>query len=416
MARVVPQNHSLSLKASSFWVKSDLNALSRTSTVKLYKSCFQTQFKRHHGLSDGELKAPIPKTSKPPIADSSYAQTLKKQGDASHILVDNFKRKHTYLRISLTERCNLRCQYCMPEEGIDLTPNDKILTRQEIHKIAKLFVDAGVDKIRLTGGEPLVRKDIEDIAADLGSLPGLKTLAMTTNGIVLARKLPALHKAGLNLLNISLDTLDPDKFVLITRRNGHEKVLESIHLAIDMGYRPVKINCVVMRGINDQEIGDFVAMTQNKPIEVRFIEYMPFDGNRWNDKKFVSYKDMLEIIKKRFSNLERVPDDEMGPNETAKTWRVPSFMGRIGFITSMTDHFCNTCNRLRLTADGNLKVCLFGRTETSLRDAIRSGSSDEELKELISASVQRKKASHDGMYDMYQIAQNKNRPMIKIGG
>jgi len=370
-------------------------------------------------MSEGEnssLKAPIPRTSKPPIADPSYAQTLKKHGDPAHVLVDNFKRKHTYLRISLTERCNLRCQYCMPEEGIDLTPNDKILTRQEIHKIAKLFVESGVDKIRLTGGEPLVRKDIEDIAADLGSLPGLKTLAMTTNGIVLARKLPALHKAGLNLLNISLDTLDPDKFVLITRRNGHEKVLESIQMAIDMAYRPVKINCVVMRGINDNEIGDFVAMTENKPIEVRFIEYMPFDGNRWNDKKFVSYKDMLEIIKKRFPNLERVPDEEMGPNETAKTWRIPSFMGRIGFITSMTDHFCNTCNRLRLTADGNLKVCLFGRSEISLRDAIRSGSSDEDLKELISASVKRKKASHDGMYDMYQIAQNKNRPMIKIGG
>lgn len=165
-----------------------------------------------------------------------------------------------------------------------------------------------------------VRKDVEEISTELGALPGLKTLAMTTNGILLPRKLPALHKAGLNLLNISLDTLHADKFALITRRNGWDKVMQAIQMAVDYGYNPVKINCVVMRGLNDEEINDFVAMTESKPIEIRFIEYMPFDGNRWNDKKFLSYKDMIEIINKKFGNIERVADDT--PNETSKTWKV----------------------------------------------------------------------------------------------
>lgn len=200
------------------------------------------------------------------------------------ILRDNHNRFHNYLRISLTERCNLRCMYCMPEEGVNLQPNDKILTKNEIVRIASLFVQEGVNKIRFTGGEPLVRKDIEEIVREVGTL-GLRNLAMTTNGITLARKLPMLHKAGLNQLNISLDTLVSEKFTQITRRNGWEKVMEAINLALDYGYNPLKINCVVMRGINDNEINDFVAMTEKKPIEVRFIEYMPFDGNQWNDKK-----------------------------------------------------------------------------------------------------------------------------------
>jgi len=302
----------------------------------------------------------------------------------------------------------------MPEEGVDLTANDKILTRNEILRLSQLFVSCGVDKIRLTGGEPLVRKDIEEIAADLGAIPGLKRLAITTNGILLPRKLPKLHAAGVNQLNISLDTLDSNKFTIITRRLGFERVTESIDMALDYKIQPLKINCVMMKGINDNEINDFVAMTENKPLEVRFIEYMPFDGNRWNDKKFLSYKDMLAIIKGKYGNLERIVDES--PNETAKSWRVPGFKGSIGFITSMTDHFCNTCNRMRITADGNLKVCLFGNTEISLRDEIRSGKSDEDLVKIIDAAVKRKKAAHAGMYDMYDIAQNKNRPMIKIGG
>jgi cyclic pyranopterin phosphate synthase len=174
----------------------------------------------------------------------------------SALLTDTFGRRHTYLRISLTERCNLRCQYCMPEEGVPLKPKDEILTFEEIVRLARLFVAEGVDKLRLTGGEPLVRKDIEALAEQLGALPGLKMLALTTNGLLLPKKLPRLHAAGVNLLNISLDTLRPDRFRHITRRDGLETVQEAIRLALDLGYDPVKINCVVMRGVNDDELAD----------------------------------------------------------------------------------------------------------------------------------------------------------------
>ena len=328
----------------------------------------------------------------------------------SGMLTDTFGRHHTYLRISLTERCNLRCQYCMPAEGVDLKPREEILTFEEVERLARLFVAEGVDKIRLTGGEPLVRKDVEDLVERLGALDGLRTLAITTNGLLLPKKLPRLHAAGVNLLNISLDTLRPDRFVFITRRKGFEIVMEAIEQALAYGYDPVKVNCVVMRGFNDDELGDFVAMTEHRPIEVRFIEYMPFDGNRWTDSRMMSYREMIAEIETRFPALTRLQD---GPNDTSKTYQVPGFRGRVGFITSMSEQFCGTCNRLRLTADGNLKVCLFGAAEVSLRDAIRHGASDAELRTVIAAAVQRKKAAHAGMYE---IAQTENRPMILIGG
>lgn len=324
-------------------------------------------------------------------------------------LTDTFGRRHTYLRISLTERCNLRCQYCMPEEGVQLQPREAILTFEEIERLARLFVAAGVDKIRLTGGEPLVRKDVETIVERLGAL-GLKTLALTTNGLLLPKKLPRLHAAGLNLINISLDTLRPDRFLAITRRQGFDLVMQAIQRAIDHGYDPVKVNCVVMRGVNDDELADFVAMTEDRPIEVRFIEYMPFGGNGWDDAQFMPYIDMIARIKERFPKLERLAD---GPHETSKTYQVPGFRGRVGFITSMSEHFCSGCNRLRLTADGHLKVCLFGQAEVSLRDALRQGATDDELGEIIQAAVWRKKAAHAGMYE---IARAENRPMILIGG
>eukprot|EP00005_Dracoamoeba_jomungandri_P003782 CAMPEP_0174256940 /NCGR_PEP_ID=MMETSP0439-20130205/6141_1 /TAXON_ID=0 /ORGANISM="Stereomyxa ramosa, Strain Chinc5" /LENGTH=627 /DNA_ID=CAMNT_0015339805 /DNA_START=209 /DNA_END=2092 /DNA_ORIENTATION=- len=331
------------------------------------------------------------------------------------ILDDSFGRHHNYLRISLTERCNLRCQYCMPEEGVDLTPSEDILTKDEIVRIVKLFVGSGVDKIRFTGGEPLVRKDLLEIMEEIGGLPGLKKIGMTTNGITLHRKLPELQKAGLNLLNISLDTLDKTKFQEITRRNGFDKVMKSIHMAVDYKYDPLKINCVVMRGFNDNELIDFVHFTKDLPVEVRFIEWMPFDGNAWNDKTFISYKDMVEIIQEKYPDFQRIPDP--GPNETSKSWKVPNFAGSVGFISSMTEHFCGSCNRLRMTADGNLKVCLFGSSEVSLRDAMRLGyATNDELKEIIECAVFAKKAHHGGMYDMYEIAKTKNRPMILIGG
>ncbi|XP_077586665.1 molybdenum cofactor biosynthesis protein 1 isoform X3 [Stigmatopora nigra] len=301
------------------------------------------------------------------------------------LLTDNFGRRHNYLRISLTEKCNFRCRYCMPEEGVSLTPRGRLLATGEILTLARLFVREGVDKIRLTGGEPLIRPDVLDIvgkgllrsgappsvsagsggrrpfptlwcvaaAAQLRKLEGLKTVAVTTNGLNLARLLPPLKEAGLDLINISLDSLVPAKFEFIVRRKGFHKVMESIDRAIEMGYDPVKVNCVVMRGFNEDELLDFVALTEKKPLEVRFIEYMPFDGNKWNFQKMVSYREMLDGIRQRWPDLEKLP---AGKSDTAKTFKVPGFRGRLGFITSMSEHFCGSCNRLRVTADGNLKV------------------------------------------------------------
>ncbi|KAI9116391.1 hypothetical protein K1719_012558 [Acacia pycnantha] len=327
------------------------------------------------------------------------------------ILKDNAARMlHTYLRISLTERCNLRCHYCMPEEGVELTPSPKLLTTTEIMQLANLFVSSGVNKIRLTGGEPTVRKDIEDICWELSNLKGLKTLAMTTNGIALARKLPKLKECGLTSVNISLDTLVPAKFEFMTRRKGHEKVMASINTAIDLGYNPVKVNCVVMRGLNDDEICDFVELTRGKPINIRFIEFMPFDGNVWNVKKLVPYAEMMDIVGKRFTGLKRLQDH---PTDTAKNFTIDGHQGTVSFITSMTEHFCAGCNRLRLLADGNFKVCLFGPSEVSLRDPLRHGAEDHELRQIIGAAVKKKKASHA---DMFDIAKTANRPMIHIGG
>ncbi|NXJ38031.1 MOCS1 protein, partial [Ciconia maguari] len=328
----------------------------------------------------------------------------------SAFLTDSFGRQHNYLRISLTEKCNLRCQYCMPEEGVQLTPKSELLTTQEIITLARLFVKEGVEKIRLTGGEPLIRPDVVDIVGQLYKLEGLKTIAVTTNGINLARLLPRLKEAGLNAINISLDTLVPAKFEFIVRRKGFHKVMEGIHKATELGYRPVKVNCVVMRGFNEDELLGFVDFTKDLPLDVRFIEYMPFDGNKWNFKKMVSYKEMLDTIKQRWPELEKLPCEA---SSTAKSYKVPHFQGQISFITSMSEHFCGSCNRLRITADGNLKVCLFGNSEVSLRDHLRSGASEEALVQIIGAAVGRKKKQHAGMFN---ISQMKNRPMILIGG
>ncbi|KTG33517.1 hypothetical protein cypCar_00041776 [Cyprinus carpio] len=304
----------------------------------------------------------------------------------------------------------MKGQYCMPQEGVTLTPRSQLLTAEELLMLARLFVREGVNKIRLTGGEPLIRPDVLPIIAELRKLEGLKTIAITTNGMNLTRLLPSLKKTGVDLLNISLDTLVPAKFEFIARRKGFHKVMEGIEKAIEMGYNPVKVNCVVMRGLNEDELIDFVSLTERKPLDVRFIEYMPFDGNRWNFKMMVSYQEMLDCIKQKWPNLEPVPGEEM---DTAKAFRVPGFQGQLGFITSMSDNFCGSCNRLRITADGNLKVCLFGNSEVSLRDFLRSGATEEELLHIIGAAVGRKKKQHAGMFN---ISQMKNRPMILIGG
>jgi len=339
----------------------------------------------------------------------------------------------------------------MPEEGIDLSPPAKLLTTPEIVYLSELFVKQGVNKIRLTGGEPTVRKDVVDLMHQIGDLRkiGLKELCITTNGISLHRKLDSMVEAGLTGVNLSLDTLDPYQFAIMTRRNGHEAVMKSINRILEMNKLgagiKLKINCVVMRGMNEREIVPFVELGKNQDLEVRFIEYMPFDGNKWSEKKMLSFGEMLALIRQKYPNVEKVQDHK---NDTSKTYQVPGFAGRIGFITSMTHNFCGTCNRLRITSDGNLKVCLFGNTEVSLRDIIREsndglpldadamdairqleldrrqqlagstgtlGVSEKEAKllEVIGVAVKGKKEKHAGMGELENM---KNRPMILIGG
>jgi GTP 3',8-cyclase len=381
---------------------------------------------------------------------TSRLEAIKNAKPFSSFLTDTFKREHDYLRISLTEKCNLRCLYCMPEEGVPQSPPANLLTTPEIYLLSSTFVSEGVTKIRLTGGEPTVRRDILPLMHKIGSLRslGLRELCLTTNGIALHRKLDSMAEAGLTGVNLSLDTLDPYLFRIMTRREGFDAVMRSMTQILGMnkvgaGIK-LKINCVVMRGMNEKEIIPFVELGQHKDLEVRFIEYMPFDGNKWSQGKMFSYQEMLETIRSKYPTIRKVQDHK---NDTSKTYEIPGFAGRIGFITSMTHNFCGTCNRLRVTSDGNLKVCLFGNAEVSLRDILRKSKngnpiddeafeamekiemnrrqsldptvplartqSEQELLDVIGLAVSRKKAKHAGMGELENM---KNRPMILIGG
>ncbi|KAE9409107.1 molybdenum cofactor biosynthesis prote [Gymnopus androsaceus JB14] len=313
-------------------------------------------------------------------------------------------KRHDYLRISLTERCNLRCFYCMPVEGI--------LTDEEILRLAKLFVQSGVTKIRLTGGEPTVRKGLAEIITGLNGLRpyGLKSIAMTSNGLALHRRLPNFVENGLTHLNLSLDTLDPFKFEFMTKRQGLDAVLKTLNVALELPrLQTIKLNVVVVKGLNDSEVLDFVELTKEKPISVRFIEFMPFNGNKWESEKMVPSADLLQTISARHPGVVRISDEV---NDTARSWKVPGYQGSFGFISSMSDHFCSTCNRLRITSDGQIKVCLFDAKEVSLRDEMRKGASDDDLLHVIGQAVTGKQEKHVHMEDIDVVS---NRPMILIG-
>ncbi|KAA1468082.1 molybdenum cofactor biosynthesis prote [Dentipellis sp. KUC8613] len=328
-------------------------------------------------------------------------------------LVDTFGRHHNYLRISLTERCNLRCFYCMPEDGVPLSPNERILSDDEIIRLATLFVKSGVTKIRLTGGEPTVRKTIVQLVGRLNELRqhGLQSIGMTSNGLILHRHLDKLVANGLTHLNLSLDTLDPFKFEIMTRRMGHEAVLRSLSQALaSPGLTSVKLNVVVIKGLNDSEVLKFVEMTRDQDLSIRFIEFMPFTGNKWDKAKMVPSAVLISRIAAVHPGLVKAADEL---NDTARSYQIPSHRGSIGFISSMSDHFCSSCNRLRLTADGQIKVCLFDAKEVSLRDQMRAGADDQQLLQTIGRAVRGKKEKHAGMEDIDVVT---NRPMILIGG
>ncbi|MEP0710424.1 GTP 3',8-cyclase MoaA [Algoriphagus sp.] len=328
-------------------------------------------------------------------------------------LRDKFGRVHNYLRISLIEKCNLRCSYCMPAEGIPLSPKAHLMSAEEVLEFARIFVGLGVNKIRLTGGEPLLRKDIGVILEGLSQMP--VDLSITTNGLLMDRHVDNFQKLGIRKINFSLDTLKEERFQELTRRTGFQKTLENFKLLHDHNF-DLKINAVLIKGINDDELIDFVKMTKNHQVSVRFIEFMPFDGNRWDRSKMVSEQEILDQVSFYFgaSQVTSLPNEE---NFTARKFKIAGYNGDFGIISSVTNPFCGSCNRIRLTANGRIKNCLFSNQETDLLAAMRGG---ENVENLILESILNKKAVRAGMDSMEKLSDpalhSDNRSMIAIGG
>jgi molybdenum cofactor biosynthesis protein A len=326
------------------------------------------------------------------------------------MLTDRFNRVHDYLRISLTDSCNFRCAYCMPDEQVSCLPNSHLMSTEEITSIAKTFVGLGVNKIRLTGGEPLVRKEFSHILENLSKLP--VELTMTSNGVLVHQYIDQLKAAGVRSLNISLDTMNAEKFLKLTKRNQFQQVWDNILLLLKEGFR-VKINAVALNGIIEDEVLDFVRITQNLPLHVRFIEFMPFSGNHWNSAKVITAHQLLELITPEF-NVVKLTDEK---HDTAKKYQVKGYEGTFAFITTMSSHFCGDCNRMRLTADGKMKNCLFGKDEMDILGTLRKG---EPIIPLIQKSIYMKHAALGGQftqdYEQADAEKIENRSMIKIGG
>lgn len=328
-------------------------------------------------------------------------------------LIDGFNRKIDYLRISVTDRCNFRCVYCMPTDGVEFVPRSELLTYDEIERIAKVFVRLGVEKIRISGGEPTVRKDITELVARIGQLP-LKSFAMTTNGYLLSDLAPQFKKGGLHRLNISLDTLNKNKFKEVARFDGFDQVWIAIWRAVDLGFSPVKLNMVVMRGFNENEIYDFVELARKTPLHIRFIEYMPSSGglgNEFEHARIIKTEQLKNIVSEKY---ELVPVTELERTGPAKIFSIPGFAGKIGFIDPYAEHFCSTCNRVRLTSLGKLKWCLFSNEGLDLKGFIRSGKSDEALELWIHERIILDKPEHHplAISDMIQV----NTVFSQVGG
>ena len=330
------------------------------------------------------------------------------------MIIDQHQRIHSYLRIALIERCNLRCTYCMPEEGIKLLPKEYIMRNEEIVDIVKEYVALGVNKIRLTGGEPLMRRGLDNILEGLQALN--VDLGMTTNAILLNKHWDLLKRTGCTNLNISLDSLQAGRMNKLSRRDKFDTIMDNILETIKRGFN-VKINVVLLKGENDDEIVDFIEWGRHLPITVRFIEFMPFSGNKWDwTKDGITLDDVLEKAKNQFgtSNIEKVNDE---PNDTSKNYRVKGSIGKFAVIATVSNPFCDTCNRIRLTADGKMKNCLFSKSETDILKIHREGIP---LKEAILKGLWGKKVVRGGMTDFEDFSDadhnQENRSMIRIGG
>jgi len=335
-------------------------------------------------------------------------------------LSDTFNRPINYLRISVTDRCNLRCIYCLPPEGIRLLTHGEVLTYEEITSVAGLAAELGINKVRLTGGEPLVRARLSELVAMLAGIEGIDDISLTTNGVLLKQCAAELKQAGLKRVNVSLDSLNRDKFKRIARHNDLDEVLKGIEAAKTCGLNPVKVNMVVMRGINDDEVADFARLSIVEGWHVRFIELMPFAADNPPDGHSIGSRANLhpafvsaDEIKERLNGLGKLePSLPITGNGPARYFRLPQAGGTIGFIAPVSQHFCFSCNRLRLTAEGKLRPCLLSDNEIDLRQPLRSGASPQELKKVIIEAIQAKPQKHE----LAQGPASRKRLMSQVGG
>jgi cyclic pyranopterin phosphate synthase len=324
------------------------------------------------------------------------------------MLTDNFNRIINYLRISITDRCNLRCRYCT-ESSFSFIPHDEVLRYEEIIRLARIAASLGVTKIRLTGGEPLRRRGLAALIGQIGAIGGIDDIGLTTNGVDLADEVEKLKEAGLRRVNISLDSLKAERFAYITRVDAFDKVMRSIRAAKDAGLHPVKINTVIIRGFNDDEVLDFAAFAKERELEVRFIEFMPFgEGALWDRSKIISSAELEGMIREEH-DLSPGTNSNHGP---ARMFRLNGSAGQVGFISPMSTHICHACNRIRLTPDGKLKPCLFSDMEHDVKALLRAGAGDEEVADFMKAAVKSKpeRKQEAGSIRMCQ------RSMRNIGG
>ncbi len=328
-------------------------------------------------------------------------------------MLDRFRRSVDYLRLSVTDRCNMRCQYCMPAEGMTWFEREDVLSFEEIEAFVRdVAVPLGIRKIRLTGGEPLVRQDLAVLASKLAAIDGITDLALTTNGALLARHARALRNAGVQRVNVSMDSLDPARFKEITRGGDLARVWQGVEAAIEAGFEPVKLNVVVMRDFNEDELADFVALTASRPLHVRFIEFMPVgDYALFERVGYVGTAEMQTRIAPRFA-LEPVKRGDLVGNGPARYWRIPGAPGTVGFISQMSHDFCESCNRVRLTADGRLRHCLLSDHELDVRALLRGGTPASAIRATIEADLQLKLERHQGVEGIAGHA----RTMSQIGG
>jgi GTP 3',8-cyclase len=327
-------------------------------------------------------------------------------------LTDGYGRVHDNLRIGVTDRCNIRCFYCMPEDGVTFVPRGEILSFEEIVRFVRVAVSLGVRKLRVTGGEPLVRKDLPELIRQLHAIDGIEDLALTTNAVLLADQAQALYDAGLRRINIHLDTLDPQRFREITRRDDFDRVMRGIDTCLRLGYGPIKLNAVAVKGLTDEDIVPLARFGRERGIEVRYIEFMPLDAQGlWDRSSVLLADEMIERLSREISPLIEIPDRD--PHAPATEYRFADGIGSVGFIASVSRPFCGNCNRIRLTADGKLRYCLFAIEETDIKGILRSGAGDEEIERTIRSVVGAKWEGHEINTSRFVAPP---RPMYAIGG